>query len=213
MPTYQRPVTPAEFSPSIRSLCLELVSRVNPLYVDVQPIPDSASDECFVLVPEQIRRNGGQAAIGWAIWEWPSLFVEAEFHCVWRAPDGSLLDVSPKKSPTQRILFLTDHTRRYEGRQVNNVRKPLSKHPAVLTFLTASDAEYEFMNRGERAGQHGHIKVTGPEAEEYAAIQRTKANCFLKMVNLKPAIGAYDPCPCGSGKKVKWCHREHADAF
>ncbi len=188
MPTYQRPVTPAEFSPSIRSLCLELVSRVNPLYVDVQPIPDSASDECFVLVPEQIRRNGGQAAIGWAIWEWPSLFVEAEFHCVWRAPDGSLLDVSPKKSPTQRILFLTD-------------------------FLTASDAEYEFMNRGERAGQHGHIKVTGPEAEEYAAIQRTKANCFLKMVNLKPAIGAYDPCPCGSGKKVKWCHREHADAF
>ena len=206
MPTYQRPVTPASLSAPLQALVREVVPDGTPVYVDVQAIEGAPSDECFVLVPEQVKRNGGDAVIGWSLWEWPSLFVEAEFHSVWRAPNDSLLDVSPKKSPTQKILFVPDPSRTYEGRQVNNVRKPLSRSPAILEFLRASDAEYEFMNRGERAGQHGHIKVKDAEAEEYTAIQRTKAHSFLEMLRLKPSVDAYDPCLCGSGQKVKWCH-------
>ncbi len=177
------------------------------MYVDVQPLKDSPPDECFVLVEDRIQKHGGRAVLGWSIWEWPALFVEAEFHCVWEKPDTSLLDISPKKTPTARILFIPDAIRKYEGFQVNNVRKPLSKNEAVVQFLSASDAEYEFMNRGERRAQHGEIKVAGPDAQEYIGIQRAKAAAFLQMVKLKPNIGAYDPCPCGSGKKVKWCHR------
>ncbi len=204
--TYVRPVTPATLSPALHALISEVVPNGQPVYVDVQPLMDAPSDECFVLVPEHVERNGGEALIGWALWEWPSVFVEAEFHSVWRVPNGSLLDISPKKSPTERILFLPDPSREYEGRQVNNVRSPLSRSPAVLAFFRAADAEYEFMNRGERAGQHGQIKVRGAEAEEYARIQRAKAHAFLEMVRLKPSVDAYDPCLCGSGKKVRWCH-------
>jgi len=206
MSTYQRPVTPASLSTPLQELVRQIVPNETPIYVDVQAITHAPNDECFVLVPEQIKRNGGEAAIGWALWEWPSLFVEAEFHSVWRAPNGSLLDVTPKKSPTQKILFLPDPSRPYEGRQVNNVRMPVSRSPAVLEFLRVSDAEYEFMNRGERAVQHGYIKVQGAEAQEYAEIQRIKTQCFLEMLRLKPSVNAYDPCPCGSGQKVKWCH-------
>ena len=206
MPTYQRPVTPATLSPSLRALAHEIVPNGVPVYVDVQSIADAPSDECFVLVPEQVGRHGGEVVIGWALWEWPSLFVEAEFHSVWRAPNDSLLDISPKKTPAQKVLFLPDPSRQYEGRQVNNIRKAISKNAVVLQFLRAADAEYEFVNRGERAMQHGHIKVKGPEAEEYRAILRTKAHCSLEMVRLKPSVDAYDPCLCGSGKKVKWCH-------
>src|SRR5215813_415634 len=106
MPTYQRPVTPATLSPPLKALIHELVANVVPVYVDVRPVDSAPADECFVLVPEHIRRHGGEAVIGWALWEWPSLFVEAEFHSIWRAPDSSFLDISPKKTPSQKILFL-----------------------------------------------------------------------------------------------------------
>jgi len=204
--TYVRPVTPATLSLPLQALISEVVPKGQPTYVDVRPITEGLSDECFVLVPEHSKRNGGEALIGWALWEWPSLFVEAEFHSIWRALNGSLLDISAKKSPTEKILFLPDPLREYQGQQVNNVRKPLSRSPAVLAFLGAADAEYEFINRGERSGQHGEIKVHGADAEEYASIQRAKARAFLEMVRLKPTVDAYDPCLCGSGKKVKWCH-------
>lgn len=212
MKTYQRPVTPADLSAPIQSLCRELVPGTTPQYVDVRPLLDAPSDECFVLVDSHLQCNGGHAVVGWSIWEWPSLFVEAEFHSVWQMPTGPLLDITPKKSPTQKILFLPDPLRQYEGRQVNNIRKCVSRHPAVVEFLKASDAEYEFLNRGERSGQHGEIQVAGIEAQEYAAIQRAKAESFFAMLGLKPTIGVYDPCPCGSGKKVKWCHGDAIDA-
>ena len=34
--------------------------------------------------------------IGWSLWEFPTLFVGAEFHAVWRKPDGSLVGVAPE---------------------------------------------------------------------------------------------------------------------
>ena len=204
--TYQRPVTPAELSPAILSLCEELVEGAQPIYVDVEAIPNAPSDECFVLVPERVRRQGEHLVSGWSIWEWPSLFVEAEFHVVWKDSAGTLRDVTPKKTPIQRILFLSDPSRTYEGRQVNNVRRAISRDATVRDFLRASDAECELMNRGERAFQHGEISLLDAEATEYRSIQMTKARCFATMLRLKPRIGAYDPCPCGSGRKVKWCH-------
>jgi hypothetical protein len=185
----------------------EIAGRSDPAYVDVTPIPGAPSDECFSLVPARVSESGGRLVVGWSIWEWPSLFVEAEFHAVWEAADGSLQDITPKKTPTQRILFLPDPSRSYEGRQMNNVRRAISSDPAVIEFLRASDAEYELMNRGERVHQHGELALAGDEAQEYQSIQMNKAKCFFAMLRLKPTIDAYDPCPCGSGKKVKWCHR------
>ncbi len=205
--TYQRPVTSAQLSPAIRRLCEEIVGPGDPIYVDVTPIPDAPTDECFSLVAARVDESGGRLVIGWSIWEWPGLFVEAEFHALWQGPDGSLKDITPKKTPTQRILFLPDPSRSYEGRQVNNIRRVISRDPSVSEFLRASDAEYEFVNRGERAHQHGELTLSEEEAQEYQSIQMAKAECFFAMLRLKPAIDAYDPCPCGSGKKVKWCHR------
>lgn len=206
MDTYIRPVTPAQVSPAIQNLCSELSAEVQPQYVDVRPAPLAKTNDCFPNVERQVQEHGGYLVLGWSLWEWPTLFVEAEFHAVWRAPDQTLLDVTPKRAPTQRILFLSDASGHYCGRQVNNVRRSTLKHPMVTEFLKASDDEYELMNRGERANQHGAISLLDSEAQEYDSIQRRKAACFLEMPKLKPRIGPYDPCLCGSGKKVKWCH-------
>jgi len=206
MHTFEHPVTPAVLSASLLALCEEIVPCGSPTYVDVRPVPGAPSNECFPIVEDRVRTHGGAMVLGWALREQPSLFIEAEFHAVWRSPSDGLLDIAPKKRPTQRILFLPDPARRYEGRQVNNVRKSLTKSPAVIGFLKTFDQEFELMNRGAREHQHGKIALEVDEAQELKRIQKVRTAHSVEIMKLHRVVGPYDPCWCGSGKKVKWCH-------
>lgn len=136
------------------------------------------------------------------------MFVEAEFHAVWQKPDGRWLDIAPKKSATARVFFLHDPVRHYEGRQVNNVRRPVVGDPQLQAHLDTYTAEYDFLNRGDRVGHHGEISLLGAEAAEYEMIQAERAELYFGLLHLLPRHGPYLPCPCGSGKKMKWCHKE-----
>lgn len=205
---FKRPVTPAEMSRPLTVLCEDIVPGATPLYIDVRPLNGAPADECFPLVESQVATYGGDLVVGWTLWELPTLFVEAEFHAVWRSAAGELVDIAPKKSPTRRILFLEDPLRRYEGRQVNNVRRAASQDPVIIEYLTAFDAQFKLLNRGERAHHHGEIHLEGREAAEFDAIQKKLALFQLQLDSRLPSFGHYSPCWCGSGKKVKWCHRD-----
>jgi len=163
-----------------------------------------------MAVRNQIEAHGGSVCYGWQIWEWPNVLINAEFHAVWKDPSGSLVDITPKPPPIQRILFLPDPTREYDGRQVNNVRRPLRNDPAIKRFIKDCDREFEISNRGDRATQYDRIDVEEDEWKELEAIKKRKAE-FLLRFKSKPApirsqrIGRNEPCPCGSGKKYKKC--------
>lgn len=205
---YHHPVTPAEISSEITLLCEEIFPKGDlPVLVQCEPIPGAPTRECFPLVEEKIRQAGGEIVYGWCIWELPSVFVEAEFHAVWRSPGGQLWDIAPKLEPTKSILFFQDDSRVYEGRQINNFRRPLRQHPLIHDFIQLCDEEYEFVNRGDRALQHGEIQLTGADAWEYEQLQMKKARLQFEMLSMVPEVWLYGPCPCGSGKKTKWCHR------
>jgi hypothetical protein len=203
-PRFVRPVTPAELLVAIKALIERIAPGQVPVYVDVVPLPGEAANECFGLVDQCVEERGGEAVIGWSLWEFPTLFVEAEFHAVWQKPDGALVDVAPKPSATARVLFLPDPKRRYEGRGVDNVRWPLRQDPVVIAYLTTFESMFELMNRGNRAGQHGEIRLHGKEATEWRSLAAEQAALDLKVKALAPAAGPYHPCLCGSGKKVKW---------
>jgi hypothetical protein len=206
MTKFTRPVTPAELSRHLRALCEQLAPQHEPIYVNAEPNNDAPRNECFPIVNQLVETSGGQAVVGWSLWELPTVFVEAEFHCVWQKSDGSLLDVTAKSAPCTRILFLPDSRRQYEGKQVNNVRRPIRDDIALRTYLATFDAEFELMNRGERAEQHGEITLTGNEAMEYQEIIAHRRKAFVELLPGFPETGPYHPCPCGSGKKMKWCH-------
>lgn len=188
-----------------------LVLGATPVYIDVSPLGDEPEDECFLLVQQQVDNHGGEAVVGWSLWEFPNLFVEAEFHCVWRQPDGAFIDITPKRSGIAKVLFIADPARSYEGRQVNNVRRPISQIPELKRYLDSFDSLYEFMNRGDRAEQLGEIHLSGEDAREYGKIMKEQEASFIALVPNLPCIELYHPCPCGSGRKVKWCHRAAAD--
>ncbi len=206
MNRYFGPVTPAEVSRELAALCATLVPEGKPTYVLVQPDPDTPANECFPLVEGAISRHGGKLILGWSLWEFPGVFVEAEFHAVWASASGELIDVTPKTRPVERVLFLPSKELTYSGRQVNNVRRPLSSDPRVIDYLSTFDATFELLNRGARADQHGEIELTDSEADEYTSLEKKRALLFPSVLQLSAFIGPYTPCPCNSGKKVKWCH-------
>ncbi len=209
---YARPVTPAEHSTDIAALCSELCPGETPVYVDVVPIPDAPPDECFPLVAGHVAKWGGTQVTGWSIWELPGLFVEAEFHSVFRSQDGELVDITPKRTPSARIYFVQDLVRKYAGVQVNNVRRPLSADQLLLKYLRGFDQRFAIMNAGERMNQHGAIVLSGEEAFRMERLEAEGYEDFLSLRSQLPEIGPYSPCPCGSGRKVKWCHRAAQNA-
>lgn len=204
---YHHPVTPAEISPTLASLCVQIDPDGLPFYVDVTPLPNAPANECFSLVEKYVLQHGGTRLLGWSLWEIPGLFVEAEFHAIWCSPNGDYVDMAPKAQPTARILFLPSANAVYSNRQVSNVRRAVRNDPEVERYLQGFDELFEFMNRGERADMHGEMQLEGAVALEYEQIQFRAFAAHQKIAHRFPYFGAYLPCWCGSGKKTKWCHQ------
>ena len=196
--------TPKEISAPILGLCRELVQKPTPVFLDVTPAASAIVNDCFPVVERQVRAHGGAICYGWQVWEWPKVMIEAEFHAVWRDEHGRLHDLTPKFSGANRTLFLPDPVRVYEGKQVNNVRRHLSPEPAIVEYIAAADAEFEFLNRGARATRHA-VFLKDDDSAELKEIKARRRAAFADVIRRHPP-GRNDPCPCQSGKKFKRCH-------
>lgn len=205
---YQHPVTPSDICQTLSEMCSEIAPSATPFYVDVAPILGAPINECFSLVECYVRQHGGTRVIGWSLWEMPGLFVEAEFHAIWRSPEGSYLDIAPKMEATARILFLPSPDVIYSGRLVDNIRRPIGNDPKVIQYLRCFNDLFEFRNRVQKAGQHGEIELKGADQAELKTIQFRMASAHQAIAHRFPNHGPYLPCWCGSGKKMKWCHKK-----
>jgi hypothetical protein len=167
-------------SPEIIELCKKIVPDSTAFYIKVKPINKSVVNECYGNVDRAIKQNGGEIQYGWQIWETlPGVMAEAEFHAVWIDPKGEYCDVTPKETPgITKILFLSDPTRVYSGRQIDNVRIALKDDSLVHTFIKNAESYYEVMNRGELADYHGYIVLT-PEMIE---IKEQNSRLFLAII-------------------------------
>ena len=179
-----RPVTPDRSSVAFRTFCESLVPGIEPVWLDVAPVVHAVPLECFDTVRRQVELYGGECVYGWQVWEWPALFLEAEFHAVWRTPDGQLRDITPKPAPMAQIAFLADPKRRFERRRVANVRVATSNDAHVQEFIAACDEEWRIMNRGERASQ----RVFTLRAEEVRQLEQV----VLRKARLGLALGFRD---------------------
>lgn len=74
-------------------------------YVDVVNDRHGTFGFCWRGVDRKVSCSGGSRVCGWTIWEMPDTYLTAEFHAVWRAPEGNLLDITPKPDGERRIVF------------------------------------------------------------------------------------------------------------
>jgi len=193
--------TPARVSVEIRAFAREVAAEGALSFVTVEASADSEPGECFENVRARVARDGGRLQYGWIIWEWPRIQLQAEFHAVWAAEHGGLVDVTPTPDGEHRILFLTDPVRVLEtgtdGMGPDNIRKALNHNPLIIEYQAVSAAEVA-LRRKHSIGRIGH-----PPAAEYEGLLDRKAELLAAL--LRWSTGRNDPCPCGSSKKYKRC--------
>ena len=154
--------------PHVQVFCSE-IGCMKPISVLCKPQSQEDENECFQLVQDKIDEFGGALVTGWAVWEKQGVFIEAEFHAVWLNSEGEYLDLNPRhiSSEFKEILFIPDNETKYENKQIDNIRKPLVNDPTVKKYLHLNAKLFHFMNKGERAFQHGEIELSIREKKEY----------------------------------------------
>ncbi len=156
--------------PSVKSFLGTIVKDTSPYYVPVQPAPFAEVNDCFGAVPKQVELHGGHQQIGWTIWMWPKVLVEAEFHSIWISPEGQPIDITPKGAEIPRILFCPDNHRQYRGCQINNIRKPLQNRREIKRFCELATLIHKELNKGDLAFYHGTIELSD-QCRRYRAEQ------------------------------------------
>ena len=148
------------------------INTEDAIVIKCAPVFGKPENECFPIVEEYITSHGGELVIGWAIWERPKVFIEAEFHAVWRSDSGECIDIVTRNPSHERITFLPDPNRKYTGLQVDNIRKPLIKDKDVIRYLFLFKRMYEVMNTGDLANQHGMIALPERLMREYMKLAK-----------------------------------------
>ena len=193
-------VVPSEISPLVMDFCNTVSPGQTPQYVNV--IPESYCQEnfCFPNVEQKVQIDGGSIVYGWQIWLMPEILIEAEFHAVWKSPQGELIDIIPRSQPVEKILFIQDLERTYTGKKVDNIRKNISDNELVDTFINIAKCEFNIVSYFETFKSRYFIPEMDIEiGKELIEIHRI----YLGMIRNK--MKRSDRCICGSGKKFKNC--------
>ncbi|WP_148716664.1 hypothetical protein [Chitinolyticbacter meiyuanensis] len=103
--------------------------------------------QCIQVVSDHCAAHGGHMVLGWAIWEWPGAFIEAEYHAAWANPTGELIDIAPRRDGAYRtITFLPDARLTDTGKKIDNIRRPLVNDRDVKQFLFLAQRQTEIFN-------------------------------------------------------------------
>jgi hypothetical protein len=141
------PRTPPEMSKQVLLLCDHLSPNIRPFFVDVRVEPNAEPKKCFNNVECKISSSGGHYQHGWRIFEFPDLYLDAEFHAVWVSPEEKYIDISPNEANVNTILFLPDLVRTDIDMPLDNVVLPLTKNEGFLTLLKedAHSSHYQLL--------------------------------------------------------------------
>ena len=179
------------------------ISSEEPFYVPIKPERYAKDNDCFLNVEEKVRRDGGTQVIGWAIWYWEGVLIEAEFHSIWKSPEGEYIDITPNEELmiSGKVLFLPDPKRNYEGLRVDNVRKLLTDNFLMKAAIEVIDAKFALVSSIQKPHVHKFL-IEGQKSEDYrnfSFYEQALQTMFMKGGNKN------SPCFCGSGKKIKTC--------
>lgn len=130
--------TPQMVSQEIGKFCEDIVPGGIPAFVSVRPVAGAEENRCHVNVNDYVLTHGGEAVLGWVIWQSKVLF-DAEAHCNWRSPQGDLIDITPKADGEAKVLFLPDPNMKWEGRLIPSRRAARINSPKVVQLIRILD--------------------------------------------------------------------------
>ncbi|MCM3240706.1 hypothetical protein M3589_23915 [Heyndrickxia oleronia] len=189
----------------VKELLDRIKSKYKAIYLPVRVESFALINECFPNVEKKIAKDGGNIVYGWQIWK-GNLICEAEFHAVWRSNEGNLIDITPKVSKVEQILFIQDDNVIYNGSQVDNIRINCTKNVLVNDIIDIHESLFKIRNRGERKFSY-EIKLGRMEAQVYKELEEININ-LQKYIYQGGEINT--PCFCENGDKYNYseCHKK-----
>jgi len=201
---FEKQVPKSETDSHVLVLAEKLNASHEPGFVTYEDEKGTEIGDCFFNVKKKVIRSKGRMVLGWQIWLNPGLIIEAEFHAVWEDPKtGELVDITQKEHHFPEILFVEDDKLTYEGRMLDNVRMNISGNTLVDDFIRVHEANFAFMNKGDRADQYGIIQLEGEDIGKNTDLQE------LLLVLGTMTLSRHTKqsrCACGSGKIYDSCH-------
>jgi len=166
---------PDRIDDQILEFCARLCPDSEPQFVHVKPDARAKLLDCHPNVAAKVKRDGGRHVFGWQISVAPHIFLEAQFHSVWKSPAGRLVDITMEEAGHSRILFLEDPYRSYNGERLANERFPLGPPDMVSRFLELADRSHvilqDLIAAGFRAGDPVFRSRLTPLQQELASIR------------------------------------------
>jgi len=197
----------AEPTFQVLKFCRGISDEADPILLTIDPEEDCAPLDCFNNARRKATRSGGKIVLGWAIWEWPGIYIEAEHHAVYEpAPGEPWRDLTPAQIPgISTRLFLADSSADYdfenEGIRRDNHRLALRNDPLIRQFFQSAQRYNEIMNSIPGVGE---VKVSPALAQQVYSAEIENAQLSLQLAMKYTPRNA--PCFCGSGEKFKRCH-------
>ncbi|EDY80638.1 hypothetical protein VDG1235_254 [Verrucomicrobiia bacterium DG1235] len=170
---------PKKIDAQILEFANEIVNGNKPTYVKVDPPKKAKILNCFHNVEDKIKIDGGEIIYGWEISIIPQLYLEAQFHAVWKSPFGALRCMTPSEIGSKKILFLEDPNRTYKGARVENLRFSLGDKSKVDRYIFLMDLIQDklrsFMMAGFPPG-HPRYEELYPHSVEARRIRESIQN-------------------------------------
>jgi hypothetical protein len=189
----------------VAELRAKLYLASEPIMLETVPGTNDEACGCFENVQKRVNTEGGDSLFGWQFWEHPYM-IEAEFHAVWRKPDGSLVDITPKDDrEIHRILFVEDKVRKYSATQTDNVRINITGNGLIDDLIEVEKAKYRFLNKDGRQNIIGEVMMVGDDALLWQSILNLSS--LLEQSHFAGG-NINSSCFCGSGRTYNGCHRE-----
>lgn len=191
--------------PQLKKLIRLVNPSSKPIYVAVRPEVFAIKNECFPAVKEKIKRDGGSQMIGWQVWK-SDILIEAEFHAVWKSPNGNLVDITPKtilisNIVFSNIVFLPDLKMKYTGAQVDNIRLNITGNSLVDDFIEISKAKFRLFNKGDRTFEN----EIGLSYEECELLKKSEIFRRCLQIMAQNGMDKNSNCFCSSYRQYKNC--------
>jgi hypothetical protein len=194
-------LVPKTISANILAFCHDINPAMVPQYVcarSVVAIPKSGFS--VEQVKHVMENEGGELVLGWVIWEWPNVVLEAEPYAVWRK-DGYLYDVTPRRGG--KVLFLEDPSIVSNEPYPLNKMRALRNDAAIDKYIECAQMFVALrLNYDSSKGPDGQSEEFQQKLEQVFKKMRRAKNRLIKQ---NPVANLDRPCHCESGRSYRDC--------
>ena len=175
----------------VQAFCHRLNPDFPSVIVDIKPAEGATINGWKANVDAKVKKDGGEALEGWAIWYQDGVLVEGEACVIWKSPKGELLDITPREDDYPQIMFVAEAGIWKDGGPVANKRQALADNSISRAVFKGG----EWRDR---------LRKKYGSDEAIPADEREKMDSACQRIMTRD-VRNWERCPCGSNKQYAKC--------